>query len=364
MTVLALTRYGTLGASSRVRFLQFVPALAAAGIRVTVAPLLDDDYVRRVNAGRAPQWASVVVAYIRRLRDLVATHRPDVLWVEKELFPYLPGGLERLFLAGRRVVVDYDDATFHTYDLHPRPAVRRLLGRKIDGLMARADLVVAGNPYLAGRAEAAGAPRVEVVPSVIDTDRYGPRTPELAGPFTIGWIGSPGSERLLLPFSDVLAAATAEPDTRLVLVGASARALPGVPHETWPWSDATEVDAMRAFHVGIMPLTDSPWERGKCGFKLVQCMGAGRPVVASPVGVNPEIVGLTVGGADGAENGHEAGFLPADPAGWAAALGRLRADPALRARLGAAARARAESLYSISATAPRLADLLRSVASR
>ncbi|HEX9950168.1 MAG TPA: hypothetical protein VGB53_00225, partial [Rubricoccaceae bacterium] len=95
MTVLALTRYGTLGASSRVRFGQFVPALAEAGVRVAVAPLLDDDYVRLVNAGRRPRMAAIVAAYGRRLVRLVASHRPDVIWLEKELFPFAPGLVER-----------------------------------------------------------------------------------------------------------------------------------------------------------------------------------------------------------------------------------------------------------------------------
>ena len=350
MTVLALTRYGLLGPSTRVRFGQFVEPLAALGIEVEVMPLLGDEYVRRLYAGRPRSRRALVASYARRLRQSLGRRRADVVWVEKELLPYVPAWVEQLALVGRRVVLDYDDATFHTYDRHPRPTVRRLLGRKVDRLMTRADAVVAGNEYLADRARAAGATRVDIIPSVVDLDRYGPAAPEPEGPFTIGWIGSPGSEVLLGPFADVLAQATSAPDTRLILVGASERALPGVPHETWAWSEASEARALQAFHVGVMPLRDTPWERGKCGFKLIQYMAAGRPVVASPVGVNAKVV------TDG-----ETGFLAASPAEWGRALRVLHADPALRQSFGAAGRSRVEARYSVAVAVPALAGALRSV---
>lgn len=349
MTLLALPRYGWLGASSRVRLGQFLPTLAAAGIHVDVSPLLDDAYVRRYNAGQPRDRRALAAAFARRLAVLAQSSRHDLVWIEKELLPMVPASAERALLRGRPYVLDYDDATFHTYDLHPDPRVRRWLGRKIDRLMRGAALVVVGNEYLARRAHQAGARRVEVLPSVVDVARYGPLAPEHEGPFTIGWIGSPGSEQVLEAFRETALALTARPGIRLVLVGASARALPGVPHETWPWSEATEVEAMRAFHVGIMPLPDSPWERGKCGFKLIQCMAVGRAVVASPVGANAEIVvnGVT-------------GVLAGSPPDWNATLTRLHVDAAFRTRIGAAGRARVESMYSLSVVAPRLSELLQS----
>ena len=237
MNVLALTKYGPLGASSRVRTLQYVPHLEAAGLDVTVRPLLDDGYLARRYAGQGSGLPFLLRTYLARITEALRARRYDLVWIEKELMPWVPGLVERGLLAGTPYVLDYDDAIFHTYDRHPNPLVRRLMGRKIDRLMRGAALVVAGNDYLAERARSAGAERVEVVPSVIDLARYGPVTPPPEGPFTIGWIGSPGSERLLEHVRDVLAEAVREPDTRLVLVGASERALPGVPHETWAWSE-------------------------------------------------------------------------------------------------------------------------------
>lgn len=348
MNVLALTKYGPLGASSRVRTLQYVPHLQAAGFDVTVRPLLDDGYLARRYAGKGSGLPFLLGTYLRRVAETLRGRRYDLVWIEKELMPWMPATLERVLLAGTPYVLDYDDAIFHTYDRHPNSVVRRLMGRKIDLVMRSAALVVAGNEYLAERAQVAGAERVEIVPSVIDLERYGPVTPPPDGPFTIGWIGSPGSERLLEHVRDVLAEAEREPDTRLVLVGASERALPGVPHETWTWSEKGEVEQMRQFHVGIMPLADTPWERGKCGFKLIQCMGAGRAVVASPVGVNAEIV----------EEG-ETGFLASSPAEWRRAFEALRSDRARAARMGRAGRRIVEQRYDLAVTAPRLAGLLR-----
>ena len=347
MNVLALTRYGTLGPSTRVRFAQFRSALAAQGVAVECVPLLADVHLRRLYSGRPRRALSVATAYVRHAWTAVR-RGPDLVWIEKELLPYVPAWVERSLLAGTPYVLDYDDATFHTYDRHPSRLVRRALGRKVQRLMRGADLVVAGNEYLARYARQSGAPRVEVVPSVIDLDRYGPVTPPLEGPFTVGWIGSPGSEQALESFREAASEVASWRDTRLVLVGASPAALPGVDHETWAWSEGSEVDAMRAFHVGVMPLPDLPWERGKCGFKLIQCMGAGRPVVASPVGANVEIV------RDGVD-----GFLASDVASWVRALGRLRDDASLRDRMGASGRCRVESTYSVEAVAPRLGALLR-----
>ena len=349
--VLALTRYGPLGASSRVRFYQFAPALRDAGLDVTECALLPDDYVERLYRGSGSGKAFLLAAYVRRIRDVFATRRFDLVWIEKELLPFVPAWIEAGVLAGVPTVVDYDDATFHTYDRHKHWPVRTLLGRKVDAVMRRARIVVAGNPYLAARAEAAGARRVEVLPSVIDMARYGAVEPEPNGPFTVGWLGSPGSEKLLEAIREPLERFSAQPGVRLVLVGASPAALRGVLHETWPWSEEGEVNAMRAFHVGIMPLSDTPWERGKCGFKLVQYMGVGRPVVASPVGVNVDIV------VDGVS-----GFLAATPGEWTERLDRLRADAELRQRLGAEGRQRAKSTYSLETAAPRLAALLHAAA--
>jgi len=348
MRLIAYTRYGALGASSRVRLLHFVPALRDAGIKVTVRPLLSDDYLRHKYAGRGVA-GEIAVAYARRALALARTPNADVVWIEKELWPFAPAWLEHAAWRGKPVVLDYDDAVFHNYDLHRLSAVRSLYGGKIDALMQRASLVTAGSGYLVERARSAGAARVEWLPTVVDTARYGVAHAQQradGGPLVIGWIGSPATIGYMRALAAPLAALARQRRIVLRLVGAKLD-LPGVQVEHVPWAEEREVEAIAALDVGLMPLPESPWERGKCGYKLVQYMACGLPVVASPVGANTQIV---VPG--------ETGFLAATDAEWLAALTRLADDTALRQRLGAAGRARAEAHYSLHAAAPRLAAWL------
>lgn len=352
MKVLLLSRYDRLGSSSRTRFYQYLPRLAAGGVEVTVAPLLGDGYVARLYAGAGKSWGAVAAAYGRRLGHLSRVGRFDVAWIEKELFPMLPAWAEfALKRLGVPTVLDYDDAVFHGYDLHRSPLVRAVLGGKIDAVMRRATVVLAGNAYLAGRAREAGAPWVEELPSVVDLDRYPPPRERRVESFAVGWIGSPVTTKYLGLIEAPLRALCRDEGTRLVTIGAGPLRLDGVRTERLPWSEASEVESLSQIDVGIMPVADAPFERGKCGYKLVQYMACGLPVVAPPVGANAEII----------EHGLD-GFLVHSDDEWIAALSELRASPELRARMGAAGRRKVEERYSLQVTAPRLLELLREVA--
>jgi len=354
--VLALTRYGRLGASSRLRWLQFEPALRAAGLELQTQALLDDDYLQRKYAGQSIA-SGVLRAYLRRAWRLlrVAPATADVVWLEKELWPWAPAWLERWLLSRRPFVLDFDDAVFHNYDLHRSALVRRLYGRKIDRLMRAAALVVVGSPYLGERARAAGARRVQWLPTVVDHERYPAPAEALAStgrPLRIGWIGSPTSIPYVRQLAAPLAALARQRPIELHLIGASLQ-LPGVAVHSHPWSEAGEAAAVAALDVGVMPLPDTPWERGKCGYKLVQYMACGVPVVASAVGANPGIV----------EHGVD-GFLASDDAGWLAALDTLAGDPALRTRMGRKGREKVRLRFSLAAAAPQLAGWLRECSER
>ena len=352
MNCLLLSRYGRLGASSRLRFYQYLPFLESQGIHVDTAALLDDSYVHNLNSENSTDWASILGSYARRVRSLACSRRFDLVWVEAEVFPWLPD-LAELWLSWKRIpyVVDYDDAAFHRYDLHRAALVRWVLGRKIDRVMKRAALVVAGNSYLANRARQAGSARIEILPTVVDLCRYPASKSKRSNDFVIGWVGSQTTSRYLMLLHDVLRQATSWERTSLRLVGSGELPLPGVAADVMDWSEPSEVEAIQSFSVGIMPLQDDPWTRGKCGYKLIQYMACGLPVVASPVGVNCEIV----------EHGSN-GYLAATEAEWLRALGQLRSQPQLREELGRVGRIRVESTYSLEVTAPRLADLLKSAA--
>jgi len=348
LKVLLLSRYGRLGASSRVRSYQYVSYLRDQGIDVTPAPLLGDHYIERLYDGGHQNGARIGAAYCRRLWELATCYRFDLLWIESELLPWMPAWLERLLgRLGVPYVVDYDDAVFHRYDLHSVAWVRSLLGGKIDQVMRWARLVIVGSDYLRDRARQAGATRVEYLPTVVDLTRYHVPLDGAGSIYTIGWIGSPLTASSLTVARSALAEVCADGNARVTLVGAGRFTLDPVPIDVRSWSETTEVAELQRFDVGIMPLPDGPWERGKCGYKVIQYMACGRPVVASPVGANRQIV----------EHGRD-GLLATTSVEWAGALRALR-DRSLRARMGAAGRAKVEREYSIQVTAPRLASLLR-----
>jgi glycosyltransferase involved in cell wall biosynthesis len=275
--------------------------------------------------------------------------RYDLVWLEKEALPWLPTWIEIARLEGLPYVVDYDDAWFHRYENH---WLSPLLGHKIDAVMRVAHTVVAGNDYLARRARQVGARHVEIVPTVIDLDRYSglPEAPK-ERPLTVGWIGIPLNAHYLAMLAPALHAAAAATPIAVHLVGAPVPAVfEGLSATSSPWSEDTEIMRIAEFDVGVMPLHDTPWERGKCAYKLLQVMAAGKPVIASPVGANRQVVRHGVNG-----------FLAATAEEWAQALRKL-ADPVLRQHMGAEARKTVEEQYSTAVVTPRLAEILHKAA--
>lgn len=353
MKILILTRYSRLGASSRLRLYQYIDYLSLKGWEVTLCPLLGDVYIDDLYNKRPKKYASILASYWQRLRTLMGSRSYDVLWIEKELFPMLPGWFEAiLYKAGIPYVVDYDDAIFHNYDLHPNWLVRKCMGNKIDKVMKNAALVITGNEYLAVRARQAGAKQVELIPTVIDILRYEP-VYERSDVFAIGWIGSPATSKYLDLLIPSLLRFNGRRRFKLILVGSGEFHVNDLSIETRLWSEDTEVNDIQSFDVGIMPLPDSPWERGKCGYKLIQYMACGKPVIASPVGVNKDII----------ENGVN-GFLAKNEDDWVEAFEKLYAHPDMALSIGKRNRAKVEESYCIQVTAPRMETLLRTVAGK
>lgn len=353
--LLALTKYGRLGASSRLRTLQYLPCLQDAGLNVTVQHMLDDVQLQtRYEQGRYG-FGSVLRAYAQRVMALLDRRSFDLLWIEKEALQWWPLWMELALLKGVPFVLDYDDAVFHHYDLHNSAAVRHLFGRRLDGLMAKSRLVVAGNQYLAQRARSAGAPWVEILPTVIDLERYPvsamPKPPSWDGVPRVVWIGSPSTVKYLQFIARPLQAVAQTTPFVLRVIGGGMVEIPGVRTESMDWSEATEVQQLQSADVGVMPLEDTPWERGKCGYKLIQYMACSLPVVGSAVSANNDIV---VSGTTG--------YLAQEPQQWVDALQALLTDGNLRQNMGLAGRARVESLYCIQQTGPRLAQLLKTAA--
>jgi glycosyltransferase involved in cell wall biosynthesis len=220
--------------------------------------------------------------------------------------------------------------------------------RRFDATVRRADLVIAGNSYLRQEALRSNG-RVELLPTPLDLERYRQRPPSTGSGVVLGWIGSRGTLRYLQHLAPVLEeVGRLFPGVRLKIVADVFLDLEAMPVEKKPWSADDEIADLHSFDIGLMPLADDAWTRGKCGFKLLQCMAVGLPVVCTPIGINAEIV------TDGSE-----GFWATDHATWVRRLGELIADAELRLSMGQRARQKVASSYSLAVTAPLLLRYLQ-----
>ena len=344
MKLLALTRYTPLGASSRLRFFQYAEFMKASGFDILFQPFFTDSYLTALYSGKVPLLI-IFKAYWNRLKCLYCLGSYPVIWLEKESLPWLPAWLELLFVPSKaKLIVDYDDAWFHRYDRHANPLVRVFLGKKIDRIMARANLVTVGNDYLEQRARQAGAKNIQQLPTVVDLRRYSVHDREKdCSTIVIGWIGSPGTAKYLDFLAPLAEKLSYELPLRFIAVGAHAHQLKVKSFQCIPWTEANEVDLLYGFDIGIMPLPDDEWERGKCGYKLIQYMTCSLPVIASPVGINCKIV----------EHGNN-GYLASSPEEWESSIRALVSDSALRHRMGTSGRKKVEAAYSLQAVGDKL----------
>ncbi len=315
--------------SARFRVRQYVRPLAGMGIKLEERYTSLGAYPPRAGVLR-PAWLAGTIA--QRLPQLAADWFSDVTLFQREMVSTLTTleGFTR-----RPRLVDIDDAV-HLFNN----------GRTARRLARLADLVIVGNAWLAD-AWRPWASAIEILPTAIDTGAYPisslPERP------VIGWIGVSANLRYLEGIASSLAEMLRRfPGASVAVCCDKAPDLGHVPFRFVPWSAAAEMPFLAGLSIGVMPLEDGPWERGKCSFKMLQYMATGRPCVVSPVGMNNDIL------AQG-----EIGFAASNAAQWTEALSALLADRKTAERLGAAGRALVERRYSVAALAPRLAGLLR-----
>jgi len=287
-----------------------------------------------------PDRVTARLALFRGIRDV------DVVLLLRKLFTWAE--LRALRAASRRLVYDFDDAVMFRDPFRGRP-VSHVRRRRFRHVVRAADLVTAGNPHLLGLA-AEDAPETNklLAPTPIDTTRFSPGAAPHAG-FRVGWIGSRATRAYLdLVVDGLRRVAEVRRDLVVaVMADASPSQLDGLPVEFTPWSDEREVPFLRSLDVGLMPLSDDPFSRGKCGFKLLQYVACGVPAVASPVGVNTDIC----------EDGRAA-ELAASPDEWAPAILRVADDPAAAQARAAHALARVETRWSSRVLGPPFAAAL------
>ncbi|PRY85685.1 glycosyltransferase involved in cell wall biosynthesis [Mongoliibacter ruber] len=336
--ILFLSKYPRLGASSRLRTFQFQPSWESINCQTKISSFFNEKYLREIYLHQRPSTVNVLFCYFKRFFQILSAWRYDVVWVEKEIFPYLPSYAEFVLnKIGTGYIVDYDDAVFHNYDKHNNPLIKRWMGNKIDWVMRNSKLTIVGNAYLEKRANGAGAKNILRLPTVIDSKKYiKKQMKQNVHPVTIGWMGSPTTVKYLKELLPILEELQKEiPFKLLVANGQKTIDFEG-DYECVRWSEETEVSIIHQMDIGIMPLPDDDWEKGKCSYKLIQYMACGLPVVASPVGMNTEVVDHEV-----------TGYLARTKEEWKGYLSKLILDQALRKEIGDRGYTKAHTYYTL-----------------
>lgn len=359
LRVLGVAAYPLTAAATRYRLVQLIEPLAARGVQLEVVTFLDDATFATLYDRSA--WPSTTRGLLRGTARLCTVpwraRSTDVLLVQREAALVGPPVVELAARAIGRVplVLDLDDATYigHTSPIYGR--VARLLRSpgKADTLIRRAAVVTCGGTVLADYARSLGA-RTAIIPTVVDTDRFRPRTDDrLHRMPVVGWVGSHSTFPWLEALLPALAQVALRRPFHLRVIGSGRDSFTvGELHvDCVPWTLGGEVAEFQQLDVGLYPMADTPWTAGKSALKSVQYMAVGVPFVASPVGAAVEV--------GEAEVTH---LTATSPQEWQDALERLLADPGLRARLGAAGREHAVRRYHVSIVADRLAAVVSEAA--
>lgn len=310
-------------AASRYRVLQYLPFLEKAGIKTVVLEFPKD----------SKGWI--------RHKDIV--RQSDVIFLQRKRPPLVVLALLRWM--GKKIVYDFDDAVMFKNSLSTNPYSwrRRLSFRRI---LRFADLVIAGNQFL--KEEAAGHTKhtrhIEVLPTPIDINRYCRKSYTPGHAVNIGWIGDHGSIHYMESYKGVWEELGRRyKNVSLTIICDTFIDTKEIPLVRRLWSSDREVEYLQGLDVGVMPLFDDLWSRGKCGFKIVQYMAVGLPVVCTPVGINRDAVEPGVNG-----------FWAETPSEWVEKLSLLVENPGLREEMGKAGRERMIKRYTVQACAPRL----------
>jgi glycosyltransferase involved in cell wall biosynthesis len=357
MRVLGLASYPVEAAATRYRMIQFIEPLAEHGIELSVHPFLDSRlHGSLYNRSQWPRTAmGLILASVRRVRELWRARKADVLFVQREAMMFGPPVVEWLAINLNHcpMVLDLDDATYVSYRSPTYGRIGSMLKwfSKTNDLIRWSRLVTCGNGEIAAYVESKGRPAV-IIPTVVDTNHFRPlpKRQTMDVP-VIGWVGTHSTYPYVETIFPVFTRLARDYKFRLRLVGTGKEhvEIPGVEVENLPWTLHKEVADFQSLDIGIYPIVEDNWSVGKSCFKAVQYMAAGVPFVASPVGSCKEIA-----------EANRTHLLARTEEDWYAHLSRLLRDEQLRRQMGESGRRYAEQHYSLQAQVVKLADALRS----
>jgi glycosyltransferase involved in cell wall biosynthesis len=355
MRVLALmpALYDT-SPGQRYRLEQWEPLLRERGVDITFASFEDEElHALLYKRGMMGKKLQLVTRGLGRRLSLVRKVKGyDLVYILREAALLGPPVFERLIAqSGVPVVFDFDDAIFVSYRSPSNGYLSYLkFASKTKTICRIASHVMVGNPYLAEYARQVND-RVTVIPTTIDTEKYRvPARKEKTGPTVIGWTGSHSTVQHLDTMRGALKRLAEQESFRLRVIGTPSYECAPVDVEAMPWRAETELEDLSEIDIGMMPLPDDRWSKGKCGLKALQFMALGIPTICSPVGVNTDII-----------QDDQNGFIAATEDEWVDKLSRLLRSAELRRRLGDAGRATVEEKYSAITQTPRVYEIFKSV---
>lgn len=353
MKVLFWVPYPTEGASNRYRVEQYLPYLKPSGIKYALRPFWSSPAFRVLynNGNYVKKSFFLIKGIFSRLRDLLRIHTYDIVFIHREAFPLGPSFFEAfLSMIKKPFIFDFDDAVFLPASSRPNSFVERFRSPpKITNIIRMSSFVIAGNKYLADFSLRYN-PNVIVIPTCVDTDRYFPQEVTSHNKeLVIGWIGSITTIDFLSILKNVIIRLEREFDNLIFKIVGGNFCIEGVTSiVSKDWSLKKEREELATFDIGIMPMPDNEWTRGKCGFKAILYMSMGIPCVCSAVGVNEEII------KDG-----QNGYLAKTEEEWIEKLSSLIKSPQLRKMIGSEGRKTVEAKYSLKANAPKFLEVLQ-----
>ncbi|HEY0367249.1 MAG TPA: glycosyltransferase family 4 protein [Pyrinomonadaceae bacterium] len=355
MRVLALmpALYDT-SPGQRYRLEQWEPLLRERGVDITFASFEDEELHALIyKRGMMRKKLHLVTRALGRRLSLVRKVKDyDLVYILREAALLGPPVFERLIAqSGVPMVFDFDDAIFVSYRSPSNGYLSYLkFASKTKTICRIASHVMVGNPYLADYARQVND-RVTVIPTTIDTEKYSvPERRGKSGPPVIGWTGSYSTVQHLDTMRGALKRLAEKESFRLRVIGTPAYECPPVDVEAMPWRAETELEDLSEIDIGMMPLPDDRWSKGKCGLKALQFMAIGIPTICSPVGVNTDII-----------QDDRNGFIAATEDEWVEKLTRLLRSAELRQRLGHAGRVTVEENYSAITQTPRVYEIFKSL---
>ena len=353
-SVIFFTRYNEQSASVRYRYIQYFNDLKENGVNVELSYLFDEKFFKNKILLNKINFLLILISYIRRFLKIIFLNKKTIIVIHLELFPYLPSiGEKILSFKNNKIIVDLDDAIFHQYTSLNSKFLKFFLSSKFKKIFNLKNITIfSGNKYNQKEVLKMNPNiKTEIFPTVVNINNYERRTnTNKSKHFTIVWIGSPSTSIYLKVIIDALKILNKEYEIRLRFIGSGHIELEGLQFESYMWNEETEIELISECHIGIMPLMNDDWSKGKCGFKLIQYMACKIPSVASPVGVNQEIIDHGING-----------FLANENRDWIQYILKLKNDQQLYKEFSESAFEKISKHYSFQSQRKRFISTIKSI---